>query len=121
MKVSAEVILKALASDRRLMVLRWLKDPARHFPKQLDGDLVRDGVCGLSIARKLEIRQPTASKHMKLLLDAGLIRSKRIKQWTFSSGGEAEVYRCFVSCARTWQGSKRLAAYATRTACNMCP
>jgi len=78
-----EVVLRALASRRRLQILDWLKEPRRHFPPQVDGDLVKDGVCGLFIARKLKITQPTASEHLNILADAGLIRAKRIKQWTF--------------------------------------
>ena len=35
-------IFKALASDRRLLILYWLKDPRAHFPPQRDGDLVAD-------------------------------------------------------------------------------
>ena len=54
-------ILRALANDRRLQILEWLRDPRAHFPPQVDGDLVEDGVCGLLIARKLKVSQPTAS------------------------------------------------------------
>ena len=75
--------LKALASDKRLLVLAWLKDPRRHFAPQSAGDLVEDGVCGLLIARKLELSQPTVHGHMKLLVRAGLVREKRVRQWTF--------------------------------------
>ena len=42
-----EEILRALANVRRLRILEWLKDPRAHFPPQVDGDLVKDGVCGL--------------------------------------------------------------------------
>jgi ArsR family transcriptional regulator len=49
----------------------------------VDGDLVQDGVCGLLIAEKLGVSQPTVSEHMRLLVRAGLVRPKRIKQWTF--------------------------------------
>ena len=38
--------IRALANERRLMILKWLKDPTAHFPPQVDGDLVEDGVCG---------------------------------------------------------------------------
>jgi len=31
---------RALASDKRLLILNWLKRPTRHFPPQRDGDLV---------------------------------------------------------------------------------
>lgn len=75
--------LRALDSERRLQILRWLKEPTRHFRPQVDGDLVEDGVCGLLIAEKLGVSQPTVSEHMRLLVRAGLVRPKRIKQWTF--------------------------------------
>jgi ArsR family transcriptional regulator len=78
-----EEIFKALASGRRLQILQWLKDPRAYFPEQRDGDLVEDGVCGLFIAEKLNVTQPTLSEHMKILTQAGLVRAKRIKQWTF--------------------------------------
>lgn len=78
-----EKALRALANDRRLQILDWLKRPRDHFPPQVDGDLVKDGVCGLLIARKLKVTQPTASDHLNILVAAGLVRGKRIKQWTF--------------------------------------
>ena len=83
--------LRALANDRRLQILEWLKDPRAHFRPQVDGDLVRDGVCGLLIAEKLKVSQPTASEHLKVLARAGLIRSKRIKQWTFYQRNEERL------------------------------
>ena len=86
-----ELTLRALANKRRLQILEWLKDPARHFPKQVDGNLVRDGVCGVLIARKLRVSQPTASEHLKILSQAGLVRGKRIKQWTFYRRNEAGI------------------------------
>jgi len=76
-------VARALANERRLQILEWLKDPRAHFRPQVDGDLVEDGVCGLFIAEKLGISQPTLSEHMKLLTQAGLVRATRIKQWTF--------------------------------------
>jgi DNA-binding transcriptional ArsR family regulator len=84
-------LLKSVASGKRLMILDWLKDPRGHFPEQVDGDLVTDGVCGLFIAQKLGISQPTAHRHLKELSDAGLIEGKRIKQWTFYKRHEAEI------------------------------
>ena len=86
-------VLRALANDRRLQILEWLKDPRANFPPQVDGDLVRDGVCGVLIARKLGISQPTVSEHLKVLSRVGLIRGKRIKQWTFYQRDEATIRR----------------------------
>jgi DNA-binding transcriptional ArsR family regulator len=76
-------LFRALANERRLQILDWLKDPRAHFRPQQDGDLVEDGVCGLFLAEKLAISQPTLSEHMRVLVQAGLVRSKRIRQWTF--------------------------------------
>jgi DNA-binding transcriptional ArsR family regulator len=83
--------LRALANDRRLLILSWLKDPVAHFPPQVDGDLVEDGVCGILIAEKLGISQPTASEHLKILVQAGLLRQRRIKQWTFYKRDESRI------------------------------
>ena len=84
-------VTKALANERRLQILGWLRAPRAHFPPQVDGDLVRDGVCGILIAQKLAISAPTASEHLKILSRAGLIRGKRIKQWTFYQRDEARI------------------------------
>jgi DNA-binding transcriptional ArsR family regulator len=88
MKVDA---FRALSNDKRLQILGWLKQPRKYFPPQVDGDLVRDGVCGVLIARKLKISQPTASEHLRILLRAGLIRGKRIKKWTFYKRREEKI------------------------------
>jgi ArsR family transcriptional regulator len=84
-------VFKAIANERRLQILDWLKDPRAHFPRQADGDLVEDGVCALLIAEKLGITQPTLSEHMRVLTQAGLLRSKRIKQWTFYRRDEGRI------------------------------
>ncbi|MBV9153034.1 MAG: winged helix-turn-helix transcriptional regulator [Alphaproteobacteria bacterium] len=83
--------MRALANERRLKVLEWLKDPTAHFPPQIDGDLVKDGVCGVLIAEKLGVSQPTVSEHLRILAEAGLVRSKRIKQWIFYKRDEARI------------------------------
>ena len=86
-----EVALRALANDKRLLILEWLKDARSHFPPQTDGDLVDDGVCTVFIAEKLGVSQPTVSEHLKVLAAAGLVRGKRIKQWTFYKRDEARI------------------------------
>jgi DNA-binding transcriptional ArsR family regulator len=83
--------LKALANERRLQILDWLKEPTRHFPKQVDGDLVEDGVCAVLIAEKLGITPATLSEHMRVLVQAGLVRPKRIKQWIFYKRDERRI------------------------------
>jgi DNA-binding transcriptional ArsR family regulator len=89
--VAARAAIHALASDKRLLILEWLKAPEEHFPPQTYGDLVEDGVCGVFIAEKLGVTQPTASEHLKVLTQAGLLRAKRIKQWTFYKRNEKRI------------------------------
>jgi ArsR family transcriptional regulator len=90
-KRELETALRAMANDRRLLILEWLKNPRAHFPPQTDGDLVDDGVCGVFIAEKLGISQPTVSEHLRVLAHAGLLRGKRIKQWTFYKRDEERI------------------------------
>lgn len=84
-------LFKALGSPKRLQILAWLKEPRAHFREQKDGDLVDDGVCGLLIAEKLGVSQPTVTEHMRILQQAGLVRSKRVRQWTFYQRDEARI------------------------------
>jgi DNA-binding transcriptional ArsR family regulator len=84
-------LVKALASEKRLLILDWLRDPEANFPPQQDGDLVRDGVCSLFIAEKLGVSQPTCGEHLKVLSRAGLVRGKKIKQWVFYRRAEDQI------------------------------
>ena len=89
-KLDVEIV-RALASEKRLLILEWLRKPTSHFPKQKDGDLVRDGVCSVFIAAKLKVTQPTAGEHLHILSRAGLIRGKKIKQWVFYQRDEKRI------------------------------
>jgi DNA-binding transcriptional ArsR family regulator len=89
--VNTERLLRALSNRNRLQILQWLRAPRAHFPPQVYGDLVKDGVCGVLIARKLKVSHPTVSEHLKILSRAGLIRGKRIKQWTFYRRDERNI------------------------------
>ncbi len=98
-------VLTALASDKRLEILRWLEDPIRFFPAQVDGDLETDGVCSVLIARRLKVSEPTTSRHMKILLEAGLVRAKPVKQWTFYRRDERGIERARAQIARALKGA----------------
>jgi len=98
--MSIEQSLRALANDRRLQILEWLRNPRAHFPAQVDGDLVKDGVCGLNIAKKLGVSQPTASEHLRILVQAGFLEGRRIKQWTFYRRDEATIRKIKKTMAR---------------------
>jgi DNA-binding transcriptional ArsR family regulator len=91
--MTPDTALRALASGRRRQILKWLKKPRKHFPPQVYGDLVKDGVCGVLIADKLGVSQPTASEHLKILIQAGLVRGKKIKQWIFYKRDEDGIQR----------------------------
>jgi DNA-binding transcriptional ArsR family regulator len=83
--------LRALANERRLLILDWLREPKKHFREQADGDLIDDGVCGVLIAEKLGVSAPTLSEHMRVLTAAKLVRAKRIKQWTMYKRNETAI------------------------------
>ena len=85
------VAIRAIGNERRLQILEWLKDPEANFRPQVDGDLVKDGVCAVLIAEKLGISQPTLSEHMRVLCHARLLDSKKIKQWTFYKRNESRI------------------------------
>jgi ArsR family transcriptional regulator len=102
MRHAATPLLKALANDSRLEILRWLQDPRANFPPQVDGDLVKDGVCSLFIAQKLGVGAPTASEHLRILADAGLIRASRIKQWTFYKRDEKRIAEAKKQLRDSW-------------------
>jgi ArsR family transcriptional regulator len=85
------LILRALANDRRLQILDWLRDPRANFPPQSLGDLVKDGVCGVEIAAKLDVSPPTLSEHMRILVQAGLVTPKRVKQFTLYKRDDVQI------------------------------
>lgn len=86
-----EVVLKALASERRLQILEWLKDPAANFPPQEHGDPVEHGACNLFIVDRLGVSQPAASRHLKVLTEAGLVIPTRRKGWVYYRRDEAAI------------------------------
>lgn len=61
-------VLKALADERRLAVLRMLSQA--------------DELCACRLLERLDISQPTLSHHMALLVSAGLVSAGRRGRWT---------------------------------------
>ena len=86
-----EGALKALASDKRLKILDWLKDVQANFPPQEHGDPVTEGACNLFIVEKLGVSQPPGSRHLKVLVDAGLVVATRRKGWTYYRRNEDAI------------------------------
>jgi DNA-binding transcriptional ArsR family regulator len=89
--MNVTLALRALANERRLQILDWLRHPKKHFRAQADGDLIDDGVCGVLIAEKLGVSAPTLSEHMRVLTAANLVQAKRIKQWTMYRRNETAI------------------------------
>jgi DNA-binding transcriptional ArsR family regulator len=95
-------ILKALANETRLQMLRWLKEPTKHFATILcdtnhkaDVNIDETGVCVGFIQQKSGLSQSTTSYYLSLLQDAGLVQAKRMGQWTYYKRDE-EAIKSFV-------------------------
>lgn len=58
-------------------MLGWLLNSTANFLLPVDGDLVADGVCPGAIVRKLTVRQPTGTAHMKVLTEPGLVEAEQ--------------------------------------------
>lgn len=86
-----ESVFKALASSRRLQILEWLKQPTEHFPAQEHGDPLEHGACNQFIVDKLGVSQPAGSRHLKVLVDAGLVIATPRKGWTYYRRDEAAL------------------------------
>jgi ArsR family transcriptional regulator len=85
--------INALANASRLAVMRWLKEPTRHFPYQDHADIETVGVCCTFITDKLGIAPATTTRHMRILADAGLVRARRIGKFTYYKRIDAELQK----------------------------
>ena len=83
--------IRALASETRMSILRLLADPRRHFRHQRSADPVDSGVCMTLIAEVLAVAQPTASRHLELLRQAGFIVVQRQEKWSYCKRNEAGI------------------------------
>lgn len=83
-------IFKALSNETRLNILRWLKEPRKHFAAQTT-DVEKYGVCVGSIEKKAGLSQSTVSQYLALLQQAGLIVMERSGQWTFCRLNEKAI------------------------------
>lgn len=84
-------ILRALANDARLDILRWLRDPAANFGPQAVGDFDVEGVCVSVIQERAGLSQPTISAHLKILHQAGLVTRKKVGPWHYYKRNEPAV------------------------------
>jgi DNA-binding transcriptional ArsR family regulator len=80
-------VFKALSNETRLNILKWLKEPEKHFPKQgahLPKEVnIKGGVCVGDIQEKARASQSTVSQYLNMMQKAGLLESVRYGQWTY--------------------------------------
>jgi DNA-binding transcriptional ArsR family regulator len=85
-------VFKALANPVRLQVLRWLREPERHFPvNEGIADPYEVGVCVSHIQAKTGLAQSTVSAYMASLQRAGLVRATRVGKWTHYRRDEERI------------------------------
>lgn len=80
-----------MASEQRLKILQLLAAPRIHFSQQWSADPVEYGACMTLIAEALDIAQPTASRHLAILNEAGFIRVRKHQKWAYCKRDEAAI------------------------------
>ncbi len=80
-----------MASEVRLEVLRLLREPGKHFGGQWSADPVEFGVCMTLLAEALSLSQPTMSRHLDLLRQAGFISVRRHQKWSYCRRDEVAL------------------------------
>jgi ArsR family transcriptional regulator len=83
--------IKAMASEARMSVLRLLAEPQKHFGHQWSADPVEFGVCMTLIAEAMAVAQPTASRHVEILKQAGFITVRKQHKWSYCKRDEAVI------------------------------
>ncbi|WP_040981254.1 ArsR/SmtB family transcription factor [Oceanobacillus jeddahense] len=88
-------IFKVLGNEKRLDMLRWLKDPMDHFEKStahLSKNISeKGGVCVGDIQEKAQMSPSTVSHYLKMMQQAGLLESERHGQWTYYRRNEEKI------------------------------
>ena len=90
---------KALASEARIAILEWLADPDAHFPQQVTGRPSEIGVCVTVLTEKLNMAQPTVSRHLELLRRAGFLTVNKVGRWSFFARDETGIsnYKAWIN------------------------
>ncbi|MFF0013822.1 ArsR family transcriptional regulator [Streptomyces sp. NPDC005374] len=91
-------MLRTPTGEKRLDILELLKDPAAHFPPRRNIDPVEDGVTAHAVAGRIGVPRLVAETHLGLLVNVGLLCTKRIRWRTYYRRDEmriAEVARMF--------------------------
>jgi len=91
MRLTDDLLLRALSNPHRRQILEWLRDPRAHFPPPLDEHKDLPGACATYIIEKSELSQPTVTQYLQLLEQAGLLTRSRHGRWTFYARDEAAI------------------------------
>ncbi|WP_414502892.1 ArsR/SmtB family transcription factor [Zymobacter sp. IVIA_5232.4 C2] len=83
--------IKAMASELRMTILQLLKAPKTHFSHQWSADPETFGVCMTLIAEALGIAQPTVSRHLDILKQAGFITVQKHQKWSYCIRDEQAI------------------------------
>ena len=83
--------IKAMASEDRMSILRLLAAPQKHFGDQWSADPVAFGGCMTLIAKALGVAQPTASRHLDILRQAGFITVKKHHKWSYCGRDDSAI------------------------------
>ena len=82
--------LKALASPTRLRVLELLKDPSAFAgPRRGDGRPL--GVTAKDLLKHLRCTQPALHEQMQVLVNLGLVESRRVGRWVVYTRDEERI------------------------------
>ncbi|WP_120504861.1 ArsR/SmtB family transcription factor [Sulfitobacter mediterraneus] len=99
--------IKAMSSEVRMTILQLLADPQQRFGHQWSADPVAFGVCMTMIAEEIAVAQPTASRHLDILRQAGFITVQKHQKWSYCRRDELAIKDYL-----TWLG-KELAPKST--------
>ena len=100
-------IFKALSDPIRIKILHFLRKP-EGVCCALEGV-----VCACDVERLLDVSQATVSHHMKLLVDAGLVRAQKQGRWMLyqiEADAFADAMAWLAPFARTTKAKQRVPA-----------
>ena len=83
-------------------VMKALSDPNRVKIVKL---LQKRTLCVCELTEALQLAQPTVSKHLRVLEDAGLVQSLKSEKWvdySIADGGDTPYAACLLGNLRHW-------------------
>ena len=74
-----------------MTILQLLADPQQRFGHQWSADPFAFGVCMTMIAEEIAVAQPTASRHLDILRQAGFITVQKHQKWSYCRRDELAI------------------------------